>query len=425
MTTSHAHSFPLVLLVACLVLESSAFHLPLRGGIHPTITSSIEEKPSFTSRRKVVPHFADLSHRSTSLVLGSSTPKSPSSAICTSNDELHDLLINLRESNQYFRLYGVDMLASCEYMPQELFECYSETCEIYPVDDEEIPQEIQIADAALSDFKLDSWARWDMPADDYYDTSDFPEGFTGYDGSEIWRFMHERIAFPSPEKDDWRYDFNKAISGIHSMISAQIILGIEEKIEMNEEFEENCKWRDPIEEYKRRLSSVGETPEALENFYYTYSLIVSALVSVKDYLIEDCGNSDELMTLLDSPLFVADKMSTGDGLTSISHISSNLAQKASNDSKALWEAKMRSRDMLRLMNCVQCNKCKLHGKISFLGLATVFRIILGQVEGVSEDGSINSDDFTNIRRVEFAALVTLLNKFTSAHKLCQRMEELV
>jgi len=36
------------------------------------------------------------------------------------------------------RLFSVDILASCEYMPQELFECYSETCEIYPVDEEEV-----------------------------------------------------------------------------------------------------------------------------------------------------------------------------------------------------------------------------------------------------------------------------------------------
>ena len=41
-------------------------------------------------------------------------------------------------SRPFFRLYSVDILASCEYMPQELFECYSESCEIYPVDDDEV-----------------------------------------------------------------------------------------------------------------------------------------------------------------------------------------------------------------------------------------------------------------------------------------------
>jgi hypothetical protein len=46
--------------------------------------------------------------------------------------------LNAIRQTQNFRLFSVDILASCEYMPQELFECYSETCEIYPVDDEQV-----------------------------------------------------------------------------------------------------------------------------------------------------------------------------------------------------------------------------------------------------------------------------------------------
>lgn len=53
------------------------------------------------------------------------------------NEVISDQMENLKES-PYFRLFCVDILASCEYMPQELFECYSETCEVYPVDDDEV-----------------------------------------------------------------------------------------------------------------------------------------------------------------------------------------------------------------------------------------------------------------------------------------------
>jgi Endoplasmic Reticulum Oxidoreductin 1 (ERO1). len=53
------------------------------------------------------------------------------------NGEMKEKLDALRE-HPYFRLYSVDMLGSCEYMPQELFECYSQTCEIFPVDEEEV-----------------------------------------------------------------------------------------------------------------------------------------------------------------------------------------------------------------------------------------------------------------------------------------------
>jgi len=60
-------------------------------------------------------------------------------AIDAANPSLFRRLSQLRD-NPYFRLYSVDILASCEYMPQELFECYSETCEIYPVDEVEVRQ---------------------------------------------------------------------------------------------------------------------------------------------------------------------------------------------------------------------------------------------------------------------------------------------
>ena len=55
------------------------------------------------------------------------------------NNDVREQLHGLRET-PYFRLYSVDILGSCEYMPQELFECYSETCEIYPIDDDEVRQ---------------------------------------------------------------------------------------------------------------------------------------------------------------------------------------------------------------------------------------------------------------------------------------------
>ena len=58
-------------------------------------------------------------------------------AINEANSQMMDQLNELRKA-QDFRLYSVDILASCEYMPQELFECYSETCEVYPIDEEEV-----------------------------------------------------------------------------------------------------------------------------------------------------------------------------------------------------------------------------------------------------------------------------------------------
>jgi hypothetical protein len=58
-------------------------------------------------------------------------------AIRDANDGLHHMLEKVREQ-PYFRLYSVDILASCEYLPQELFECYTASCEIYPAEEGEV-----------------------------------------------------------------------------------------------------------------------------------------------------------------------------------------------------------------------------------------------------------------------------------------------
>lgn len=91
---------------------------------------------------------ASVSRFHSKLAASSSSSSSSASAISSNEDLLPgiaaidkmnaDLLAKLGPLRElpYFRLYSVDMLGSCEYMPQDLFECYSQTCEVYPVEDE-------------------------------------------------------------------------------------------------------------------------------------------------------------------------------------------------------------------------------------------------------------------------------------------------
>jgi len=338
------------------------------------------------------------------------------------NEDLEPKLNLLRDQN-YFRLYSVDMLGSCEYMPQELFECYSETCEIYPIDEEEVPEDIKTVDMDEHDFELDGWARWDMPSEDYYDISQFPEEFTGYDGSEIWTFIHDRIAFHDDtltdeyDADNWKADFNKAVSGLHSCISAHIIKGIQKKVDLDESFEEDCEWTDPKTEFDRRLGESGETPQAMENLYFGYMLLLSAAKVARERLLHDCdsGKIDEgaagpLKDVLASPLL--DDESIGVAYKKLH----DHALKDEQSSQALWEARLRTRDLFRVMNCVQCSKCRLHGKIGAMGLSTAFQVLLGRS---GEGGDVN-----RIHRNELAALMTTLSKFSTAVSYCNEMKRL-
>lgn len=252
-----------------------------------------------------------------------------------------------------------------------------------------------------------------MPSNDYYDTIEFPEGYTGYDGAMIWEYIHEKICFSDYGYDDnhWKADFNKAVSGLHSVVSAQVIRGIQEKIDAGEAFTEDEIWRDPKTEFARRLGGGGETPLAVENLYFAYMLFLSAAAKAKDRLLADCNSgkidteaATALRAFLDSPA-LSDP--------SLQAASKKLHDHAVQSSDTLWEARMRTRELLRIINCVQCNKCRLHGKLAMMGLSAALQIHLG---GTGEGGNIS-----RMQRVELAALLSTTYKMSTAVKFCKEM----
>ena len=291
----------------------------------------------------------------------------------------------------------------------------------YPLLFPQVPEDIRQVDFEEFDFELDGWARWDMPTEDYYDTAQFPEEFTGYDGAEIWRFIHERIAFHDDtitdeyDSDNWKADFNKAVSGLHSCISAHIVKGIERKVVEGEDFTEDCEWTDPKVEFDRRLGEGGETPQAMENLYFGYMLLLSAVKVARERMLQDCDSgkldaeaADALRSVLSSPLLEDENIGVA---WKKFH---DHAVKDEESVNALWEARLRIRDLYRVMNCVQCNKCRLHGKIGTMGLSTAFQVLLGR----SGEGG----DMNRIHRVELASLMTTLSKFSSAISFCNQMK---
>jgi hypothetical protein len=130
-----------------------------------------------------------------------------------------------------------------------------------------------------------------MPSSDYYDTQSFPEGYTVYDGSDIWKYIHNTICFKEYNINDqyhWKSNFNKIVSGLHSIISAQVTRGIDQKINNNESFNGDEKWINPMIEYKRRLLNNNEMPTAIENLYYVFMIVLPAIYQVKNKYELEC-----------------------------------------------------------------------------------------------------------------------------------------
>jgi hypothetical protein len=154
---------------------------------------------------------------------------------------------------------------------------------------------------------------------------------------------------------------------------------------------------------------------ALENLYFCYMLLLSAAAKARVRLQQDCDSgkieadaAEELRAVLTSGLL--DDPAVGVASKKLH----DHAIKDSNSLEALWEARMRTRELLRIMNCVQCNKCRLHGKIAVMGLSTAFQLLVGST---GEGG-----DITRVHRVELAALMTTLYKFSRAIEISQKMQ---
>ena len=327
------------------------------------------------------------------------------SAVRASNHELLPLLTELREA-RFFRFYPVDLLAGCAYMPTHEAPCELDACEVDVA--EEVPAELIERDESEYEFELDSWARWDMPSDftEYYDLKELPEAETGYDGSDIWRFVHSKICFQKGlelDENGWKRDFNRAVSGVHSAVSASIIGDIEEKGDVE----------GALSEYRRRLR---DEPGALDNLHFAFMLSLNAIRDLTPrlrscaYVGEGGDIGPTINELTDCALF------SDEGVASAA---ANLREHADDPACAAWKLRMRTRDLLLLMNCVQCNLCRLHGKVTVLGLAATLQVLLG-MKGRGEESCNRPPDPTSLHRVEVAALVTTAAKLSKAVAVAER-----
>lgn len=331
----------------------------------------------------------------------------------TTVDELNGLtlplLTQLREF-EFFRFFAVDLLSSCSYMPTHDEPCGLDACDIEPAED--VPQRMIDRDENEYEFELDSWARWDMPSDysEYYDLKEHPEGSTGYDGSRIWRFIHQKICFQlglDEPVNRWKRDYNRAISGMHASVSASIVGAIAKTDEA-----------EALVQYRRRLR---DEPGAISNLYFTYMLSLCAVKDAAERL-ENCeylGEGAEVRPIVKELI----RGTTLAADPAVQQAAFHLREHASTPACSAWKARLRTRDLLRVMNCLECNLCRLHGKVTALGLAATLQCLLG-FTGRGEEGCNRDSDPYSLHRVEVAALIATCAKFGDSIATVQQMRAL-
>jgi len=306
----------------------------------------------------------------------------------------------LREitARDFFSFYAVNLITPCMYFPTAESGCELDRCEISAVRDRDVPFELLRRDQSEYGFTIDGWCRKDMPSDftEYFDLRTCPPRDTGYDASRVWRFIHRKICFTKKLDDpanSWKRDYNRAVSGMHAAVSAEIVAAI-------------GPTADGRAEYHRRLRDL---PGVINNLYYAYMLTLCALRECRPVLI-GCtylGDAPAVRPLMQQ-LTSAELLSN----EAVQRAARNLRSHAASPRAEVWRMRLRHRDLKQMMGCVECNLCRVHGTVLCLGLGATLQVLLGS------DG--RGGDPLALDRVQVAALVTTAAKFGAACETVER-----
>ena len=249
----------------------------------------------------------------------------------------------------------------------------------------------------------------DSPTIAYVDLLVNQEGYTGYAGpnaARIWRAIYTENCFPitgGAEVQDMCPEqrvFFRLISGLQSSINTHIALTVDEG-------------RPSLDMW---LERVGRWPDRLENLYFVYLVLLRAADKARPILQTlpyDTGNpvADGETRQLVRQLLAApqpDVLSAFDerGLfkvsreevmatcpATLSDLSDLAALKRGYLAHAAAKQELRQRmrgafrNVSRIMDCVGCDKCRLWGKIQFLGLGTALKLLFAEHDQVIVDSA--------------------------------------
>ena len=243
-----------------------------------------------------------------------------------------------------------------------------------------------------------------------------PERWTGYNGSHVWKAIYEENCLKGEKKEDGLcYEervLYRLLSGMHASVNIHVAL------HANPPQSEDEEWLpDPA-----RFAELFENhPERLKNLHFSFVVMLRALRKATPALAKfptDLGQDateDEKtrqlkMKLLDSPQVLGksceEVFNAFDEarLFSDGEVASELLVNGGGSDK--MQFKDIFRNITEVVDCVACQKCRLHGKLQILGIGTALKILL-----LPEEVLMNEDV---VMRSEFVAMINTIAKFSRA-----------
>jgi ERO1-like protein alpha len=221
-----------------------------------------------------------------------------------------------------------------------------------------------------------------------------PEAFTGYQGQHIWNAIYQENCFSGPFDQMCLEEkiFYKIISGLHSNINLHLSKNYIE-IDKNITYFNHSMMAERLLNYKDRVNNLFFLHAVLINSFYQAKATFAKFDIYTGNKSEDAQTQKSLKELLDLD-HISDKYSKG--FSNSDNIKKFLR------SHKIDEIKMRFRNISSIIDCVSCQKCKLHGKLQIYGLATMLKIMFSNEENLK------------LKRNEFISFVNFVGKVSKS-----------
>nr|XP_040576557.1 ero1-like protein [Lepeophtheirus salmonis] len=237
------------------------------------------------------------------------------------------------------------------------------------------------------------------PDCDYVDLTLNPERFTGYDGEashRIWRAIYEENCF-RPTNVDFSKGFKeaflhsrvekdmclekrafyRALSGLHTSITIHLCANYLLSKNGKGNLPVKSTWGPNLEEFISRFDpkrTKNQGPHWLKNLYFVYLLELRAITKASDYLSKQLfytGNEEEDK---DTQIAIKEILNLLRSFPSETFDETTMfATKGTEILKS--EFRNHFHNITRLMDCVECDKCKLWGKLQITGLGTALKLL--------------------------------------------------
>ena len=273
-----------------------------------------------------------------------------------------------------------------------------------------LKKDVSCNDTTLPEFWLDMCRNIDTDVTGYVNLQLNPERWTGYNGTHVWNAIYYENCFEKLGKlDDMCYEervLYRLLSGMHASVNIHISLNYYPPSKGKRE-----TWEPNPERFMQHFASF---PERLKNLHFSFVVLLRALRKASPYLYnfpfnvgdeyEDSRTRKLVQRLLDSHIMTScARVFEAFDETLMFRVGDEPSVQATLKSqfKGVFQ------NISEVMDCISCQKCKLHGKLELLGIGTALKILLLPEQLIS----------SSLTRNDLVALFNTVAKFSHAIKV--------